>query len=212
MKLFSAFFLLALFIMTTGSAAQPAPEKFSLDKDLTYVGFEVRYLLLLRVTGQFDDFEGAFVIDRQQPENNRADIIIKTASVNTGVKSRDQDIRGPALFNADIYPEMVFHSDHIVLRPDNTGIITGHLTLRGITKPITLELTRVEEEGAQITAHSNSFADGFLVTGKIKRSDFGMNEFIMPIGDTVTLYVCYKLKTCDGTDTRRRKAAHKYNQ
>ena len=144
----------AALIIAGGANAAGAAEKFALDKDRTYVGFEVSYLILVRVSGRFDDFKGSFIIDREHPENSRADIVIQTASVNTGIEARDADIRGPGLFNAAVHPTMIFHSRKIEMEPDNTGRITGDLTLLGITKPVTLTL--VKEPG-----DDKDFADGF---------------------------------------------------
>ncbi len=193
MKRFRAFLMtthiLAVFILTGGQASADA-EKFNLDKDHTSVGFQVSYMILARVSGQFDDFEGSFVIDHDHPDKSRADIKIQTASVDTGLDWRDEDIRGPGLFNAALHPTMVFHSRSIEMGPDNTGHITGDLTLLGITKPVSLDLTMGPGE-------DENLPDGFRVTGHIKRSDFGMNAFIRPIGNVVTLLVCYNMAQCD---------------
>lgn len=208
MRLFSTVFAVVLVVFAARALAQPVPEKFSLDKGHTYVGFEAGYFILLRVTGRFDDFQGSFVIDRNRPENNSASIIIETASVNTGVKTRDEDIRGPDLFNADRYPTMTFHSKAIELGPDNEGRILGDLTLLGVTKPVTLDLVRVPKIKDGEVGEAKVFSDGFIVTGVIRRSDFGMNAFVAPISDTVTLLVCYKV-ACDSGHTRKTPT---YNQ
>lgn len=212
MKSFRAILIFALVIIATSASAKANPEKIILDKSLTYAGFDVSYLLILRIKGHFDDFKGDLTIDRDHPENSHADIIVKTTSIDTGVKSRNRDIRGPALFDADKYPEMIFHSDKIKLGPDNTGLITGHLTLRGVTKPITLDLVEIPDVEAHKNKKDNTLANGFMVEGKIKRSDFGMNSFIRPIGDVVTLFVCYKLKKCDSLYARVQKPKYRYNR
>ncbi len=209
MKLFNI--LLIITFVAASSVAQAAPEKFILDKNHTYVGFDVSYLIVARVSGRFDDFQGSFIIDREHPEKNRADIIIKTGSVDTGIKTRDEDIRGPGLFNAVQYPTMVFHSNKIELGPDNTGVMTGNLTLLGITKPVTMNIVRIPDLKFNGPGKDKSFAGGFKVTGKIKRTDFGMNAYIRPIGNTVTLYVCYDMVKCGGENTNQEKIKPKYN-
>jgi polyisoprenoid-binding protein YceI len=210
-RLFSIVLTGVLVFFSIGAVAQPGSEKFSLSKDLTYIGFDVSYLLLFRATGRFNDFDGVFIIDHVHPEGSRADIIIKTTSVSTGDKLRDSDIRGPALFDAEKYPEMVFHSDKVQIGSDNKGFITGALTLRGVTRPVTMKIIRVPGVSAPENTREKSFSDGFLVTGEIKRSDFGMNNYIRPIGDIVTLYVCYKLEKCDSLYTQNRKTTYQYN-
>ena len=209
MKNFGLIAALFLIVVSTCGMAHAAPEKFILDKDHTYVGFDVSYMLFARVSGRFDDFQGSFIIDRQHPENNRADIIIKTGSVDTGVKSRDENIRGPGLFNAERHPTMVFHSKSIKLDSDNRGLIVGELTLLGVTKPVTLDLVRIPGLNSK-EGQEKSFAGGFKVTGKIKRSDFGMNAYIKPIGNTVTLYVCYDMIKCGDEDTNQEQIKPQY--
>lgn len=204
MKRFAAL-LISMLLLTSGAYASGAAEKFDLDKDRTTVGFNVRYLIVARVTGRFDDFKGSFIIDREKPENSRADIIIQTASVNTGLAARDVDIRGPGLFNAERYPTMVFHSNTIEMTSDNTGQMTGDLTLLAITKPVTLMLVKMPGKDKSLT-------NGYKVTGQIKRSDFGMNAFIRPIGNVVTLLVCYNIEDCTSEEIKQAKRKDRYNQ
>jgi len=205
MKHLNVLFIAAL-IVFGGAQISGAAEKISLNKNQTSVGFHVSYLIFARLNGHFDNFEGSFVIDGQAPENNRADITIQTASVDTDNKSRDANIRGPALFNAERYPTMVFHSRKIEMKTDNTGRVIGDLTLLGITKPVTLDF--VKQAGVD-----HNLADGFKVTGKIKRSDFGMNAYIKPIGNTVMLLVCYNIaqSQCDDDDYQAPEMP-RYNQ
>lgn len=192
-------------VIASGVHASGVVEKFSLDKNYTYVGFNVSYLILARVSGRFNDFRGSFVIDRENPENSRADIVIQTASVDTGIKARDADIRGPGLFNAEQYPTMIFHSDKIEMGPGNTARMTGDLTLLGITKPVTLDLVKMPGK-------DKSLINGYKVTGQIKRSDFGMNAFIRPIGNVVTLLVCYNMEECAPEEVLPEKGQARYNQ
>lgn len=204
MKYFSAI-LIAFLLIAGGTQASGAAEKFSLNKEHTTVGFSVSYLLFARVSGRFNDFEGEFLIDRAYPDNSRADIVIQTASVDTGNTSRDADIRGPGLFNADLHPTMTFHSNSIKMSGDNTGRIKGDLTLLGITRPVTLNLVKTAGE-------DKSLSGGYKVTGKIKRSEFGMNAYIQPIGNTVTLLVCYNMHECKSEDSSPAKNKARFNE
>lgn len=203
MKCFSTIWT-TLLILAVGANNASAAEKFSLNKDYTSIRFTVNYLLVLKVNGQFNDFMGSFVIDREHPEKSRADIIIQTASVETGIDLRDSEIRGPLLFNADRYPTMVFRSRKIEITSDNTGQITGDLTLLGITKPVTLNLV-------QSLGKDKNFVYGFKLTGQIKRSEFGMNAF-MTIGNVVTLLVCYNVTDCAIEEAQQINAKSRYNR
>ena len=102
-------------------------------------------------------------------------------------------------------------SKSIKLEDNNRGLIIGELTLLGITKPVTLDLVRIPDSKPQEQSKEKSFAGGFKVTGKIKRSDFGMNAYIKPIGNTVTLYVCYDMIKCAYEDTKQEKIEPQYN-
>lgn len=212
LKIISVILTATFVLFFAGSVAWAAPVKFSLNKNNTYVGFEVSYMLLMRVTGHFNDFEGTLIIDRERPKNGHVDLVVKTPSVDAGNKSRNKDIRGPTLFNTDQYPEMVYHSDKIEIRQDNKGLITGYLTLLGVTKPVTMDLIRISDPESQETDHDNDFSDGFMATGKIKRSDFGMNEPSGAIGNVITLFACYKLEQCNKTYMQPKEKEPQYNQ
>lgn len=203
--------LFSALIIGTDGAAQ-ASETFILDKERTHIGFDVSYLIVSRVRGRFDDFHGSFVIDHDHPEKNRADIVIKTGSVDTGIKARDEELRSPAFFDTDRHPVMVFHSQKIELGPDNTGLVTGNLTLLGVTRPVTLNLVRIPGAQKDNSTEGERFADGFRVTGKIKRSDFGMNAYLKPIGNSVTLYLCYGRIKCSGEDAYEKEQRKRYNE
>lgn len=210
MKFIGVIFSLVV-VISSSTIANAAAEKFDLDKDHTYVGFDVSYLVVGRVAGRFNDFQGSFVIDSNHPEQSLADIIIKTGSVDTGVKSWNDDIRGSGLFDTKHHPTMLFHSKKIKLDTENTGSIAGDLTLLGVTKPIILDFVRMPQGKWQRPLNSDVYADGFIITGKIKRSDFGMNAYIRPIGNTVTLYVCYNTEKCDDKDTQQEQIKERYN-
>jgi polyisoprenoid-binding protein YceI len=203
MKYLCALFI-AMLVMMGNAPVSRAAEKFRLDKNHTVIEFDVSYLLLARVHGRFDEFAGSFVIDRDHPAQSRADIAIQTASVNTGNQNRDADISGPRFFNSAHYPTMVFHSNNVTIYPDNSGQITGDLTLLGVTQSVTLDLL-------SLPGTDKNMAGGFEVAGKIKRSDFGMNKSALPVGNIVTLRVCYNLATCPASRHPRRAATSRYN-
>lgn len=181
-----------------------ASQKFMMNKNDTYVGFDVSYLLLSNISGNFNEFTGAFVIDQKIPKSNHVDISIETSSVDTGNKEQDALIRGTALFDTEIFKTIVFHSKSVNMAEDNSGHISGELSMKGVTKPVTLDLFR--------TAGMNSrLGSGFIVSGEIERSDFGMNGFRGVIGNTVTLMVCYNEDACKVRSNKRKKSKARYN-
>ena len=204
MKLFSTLFIAV--VITLGlTHVCLASEKFNLDKGDTIIRFHVSYFILAKVSGHFNDFSGSFVIDRDNPKNSSVNIVIQTDSVDTGFVARDNEIRGPSLFNSALYPEMHFHSHIFEPGPEsNTGHIIGELSLHGETRPMILDLH-------QVPGKHNSDTVGFVVTGQIKRSDFGMDGFMIPVGDVVTLLVCYNVQDCKAPDTKPEMYKPRYN-
>lgn len=199
MKYFAKrFFYFLIFL----SCARPsgAAEKFALNKDDTYVGFEVGYLVLSRVRGRFEDFQGIMVIDEENPERSHVAISINTSSVETGIKKRDAIIRGPMLFDSAHFPTMSFHSATIEIDRDNSGHIGGELSLMSVTKPLTLDFVRIRGQNRHL-------GYGYKVTGEIRRSDFDMDGYAGVIGNTVTLLICYNMQACkyDEQDHQRRR-------
>lgn len=212
MKIISIILTVTFVLFSSGTAVWAASEKFTLNTSNTYVGFEVSYLLLMQVTGHFNDFQGTLIVDRERPENSHAILVVKTTSVDAGNESRNRDIRGPALFNTDQYPEMIFHSDKIEIGQDNKGLITGYLTLLGVTRPVTMDLIRIPDMRRQNSVNNDGFSDGFMATGKIKRSHFGMNKSSGAIGNVVTLFFCYKLEECNDASMQPKETEPQYNQ
>lgn len=200
--------LVVILVNMGGMQACLAAEIYNLDKNNTVVGFSVSYLVLRKISGHFDDYDGSFVIDNQHPENSRADIIIKTVSVNTGDAARNDEIRGKSLFDVRNYPTMTFHSRSIEMISDNVGRIRGELTLLGITKPVILDFVKMHN--ASFTKNER-LAVGFNVTGTINRSDFGMKAFDWAIGNTVTLHVCYNMDVCRSDSAQRVKTGIQYD-
>lgn len=131
---------------------------------------------MTKVRGTFDEFEGSVVVDRENPAASVAKAVIKTASVNTGNEDRDGHVRGDDFFSVEQFPEMTFESTSFDIQGDS-GTVTGDLTLKGITKPVTLD---VEIFGVEEDPFGNTRV-GFEASTKINRKDFGV-DFQAPLG------------------------------
>lgn len=164
-------------------AAQQAPQ-FSLDRNHTQVMFRVRHMGVANVTGQFREFEGSFVLDTVDLANSSAQITIRTASVDTENERRDNHLRSPDFFAADSFPEITFRSTRVE-RGAGAGMyrMTGDLTIRGTTRPVTLD---VEMTGIRaITGQQGrQYVAGFMLTGRVNRFDYGLrwNNIIEGVG------------------------------
>ena len=147
-----------------------------LDTAHTDIAFVARHAMVTKVRGTFDEFEGSVVVDEANPSASVAKAVIKTASVNTGNEDRDGHVRGDDFFSVEQFPEMTFESTSFDIQ-GNSGTVTGDLTLKGITKPVTLD---VEIFGVEEDPFGNTRI-GFEASTKINRKDFGV-DFQAPLG------------------------------
>ncbi len=147
-----------------------------LDTAHTTIAFVARHAMVTKVRGTFDEFEGSVTFDEANPQASVAKAVIKTASVNTNNEDRDGHVRGDDFFAVDQYPEMTFESTSFDFN-GTSGTVTGDLTLKGVTKPVTLdvEVFGVEEDPFGATRV------GFEASTKINRKDFGV-DFQAPLG------------------------------
>ncbi len=147
-----------------------------LDPAHTEIGFVARHAMVTKVRGNFEEFEGSAVVDQANPAASVVKAVIKTASVNTGNADRDGHVRGDDFFAVEQFPEMTFESTSFDIS-GQSGTVTGDLTLKGITKPVTLD---VEVFGVEEDPFGNVRA-GFEASTKINRKDFGV-DFQAPLG------------------------------
>lgn len=147
-----------------------------LDPAHTEIGFVARHAMVTKVRGNFEEFEGSAVVDQANPAASVVKAVIKTASVNTGNADRDGHVRGDDFFAVEQFPEMTFESTSFDIH-GQTGTVTGDLTLKGVTKPVTLD---VEIFGVEEDPFGNTRI-GFEATTKINRKDFGV-DFQAPLG------------------------------
>lgn len=143
------------------------PATYAIDASHSNVEFAVRHMMISTVKGRFGDVQGTVVIPEEgQPT---VDVTIKTASIDTRSDQRDGHLRSADFFDVGKFPEMRFRSTKAA-RTSDGYTLTGELTIRDVTRPITLDVT---EEGAGVDPWGNQKI-GFSATGKINRGDFGL--------------------------------------
>jgi polyisoprenoid-binding protein YceI len=133
------------------------------------VSFYVRHLGVSKVRGAFQDFEGT-IVTAENPLDSKVEAVIRTASVDTGNKMRDDHIRNADFLDVENYPEMTFTSTAI--RPQSAELfeVDGELTLRGVTRTVTLKL-ELNGFGTHFEGHPIA---GFSAATEISRTDFGV--------------------------------------
>jgi polyisoprenoid-binding protein YceI len=165
-----------------------AADTYVFDKAHSTLGFQVRHLFST-VPGKFDDFTGTITYDEANPENSSVEVTIKTASVDTGVKMRDDDLRSPNFFDAAKYPEITFKSKSVKMTGNNTAEVTGDLTMHGVTKETVL---KVELTGKGAGMKPGSVVSGWNAETALKRTDYGLTwnkviEGTQVVGDDVKI-------------------------
>lgn len=147
----------------------PAPGGFSIDVAHSHVGFVARHMKVAKVRGQFTDYSGTIVLG-ESPLESSVEVSVKTASVDTREESRDNHLRSSDFFEAEAYPEMTFKSTRLEHLGGNGFKLTGDLTIKGVTRPIALD---VEFDGVVQDPYGNERI-GFSAKGELDRFDYGL--------------------------------------
>ena len=161
---------LALAALALAAPAFAAVETFKIDTTHSTVSFKVRHLVA-RSGGVFKKFGGTIDLDRAAPTASKVDFKVDVTSVDTGNESRDKHLNSPDFFDTAKFPEMTFKSTKIVDKGASSFEVTGDLTLRGVTKPVTLTVSN----GGFVKGRKGADVTGFEVSGKINRNDFGVS-------------------------------------
>lgn len=166
-----------------------APEgAYVLDPAHASVNWSLSHSGLSFYTARFDEISGALDFNPDNPAASRLDIRIDPMSVSTGDPEWDKKLASDGkYFDGENHPEIRFVSTSAKTLTDRTGTVTGNLTLRGVTKPMTLNVTY---NGAGKSFGHPGATLGFSAIGKIKRSEWGMDYLTnFGIGDEVTLRI-----------------------
>lgn len=113
--------------------------RWAFDPAHTKLGFATKHMMFTTVRGHFEEFEGTFEIP-EDPSKAWGKVVIKTGSIHTGNEDRDGHLRTNDFFEVDKYPEITFESTDIELVSDDKARVTGDLTVRDVTKPVTLDV------------------------------------------------------------------------
>jgi len=143
---------------------------WTIDPSHSEVGFKVKHLVITTVSGKFDTFEGTIDTDQEDFSDAKIKFSADISSINTGSEQRDGHLKGADFFDAENHPKMTFESTSYYKKGDDY-VLEGNLTLRGVTKPVKLD---VEYGGIQQDLYGRTVA-GFEISGKIKRLEFGLH-------------------------------------
>ena len=170
---------------SAGPATVPAGA-YAIEPVHTQVEFSVLHLGFTNYGGVFSNASGDLTLDPKSLAAAKLDIAVPVNTVATTSDKLNEELRGAQWLDAQQYPTMTFHSTKIARTGPTTADVAGELTLHGVTKPVVLKAQFV---GAGVNPLSKAYTVGFQVTGKIKRSDFGVKTYLPVIGDEVQLNI-----------------------
>ena len=147
----------------------PEAGTYTLDKGHTTVEFVGRHLMITKVRGRFTDFDGNVVIG-ESPERSSVEVTIDAASVSSGDEKRDGHLRSPDFLDVEQYRHITFRSTSVEVNRGGTAKVTGDLTVRDVTRPVTLD---VEFDGAAPDPWGGQRL-GFTASTEIDREDWGL--------------------------------------
>ena len=164
---------LIVFIMTVALMApfSAFAATYVLDPAHSSVGFKVKHLMVANVKGVFEKFQGKLELDEKDITKSKITATIETASINTNIAKRDEHLRSADFLDAAKYPVMTFESTKIEKVAADKFKVTGNLTLRGLTKPVVLNVEGLNQE----VKSQGVIKRGASATGVISRQDFGVS-------------------------------------
>ncbi len=140
---------------------------WTIDHAHSEIGFKVKHLVISSVSGKFNSFDATVESEKEDFSDAKIQFSADISSIHTGNEQRDEHLKSPDFFDAANHPKITFTSTSF--QPNGADYkLTGDLTIRGITKPVTLD---VEFGGVQNDLYGRTVA-GFEATGKLKRSEF----------------------------------------
>jgi len=144
---------------------------WDIDPSHTRIGFSARHAMVTKVRGAFNDVRGHVSLDPEDPTAADIEVRVQLASVDTRNQQRDDHLRSSDFFDVENHPEMIFSATGIDEVEEDNYVVVGELTVRGITRPLTIPLALLGLERDQ----TGALRAGFEGTRRIDRKDWGIS-------------------------------------
>lgn len=178
-------------------AASAATQTFQCDPGHTEIRFSWFHAGFARQSGEFTGFDCKLVLDDETPANSTLAVTIKVDSMNTGVPDLDKDLKSDNFFDAAGFPEIKFESTSVKKTGATSANVAGKLTIKGITRPVTLEVSLVNKgkhpTGEFFEYYKGEWA-GFRAEATVKRSDFKVDKYAPMVSDKVLISISTEMK------------------
>lgn len=163
-----------------------AADTYTLDPAHTTVIWQANHFGFSNPHGLFSMIEGTVTLDETAPEKSHVNVTVNTGNLFAGNPKFEDHLKSKDFFNVGEFPTATFKSTKVEKTGDNTAKVTGNLTMLGITKPLTLDVT-LNKKGEHFMTKAPTV--GFSATGVIKRSEWGMNFGIPGVSDEVPITI-----------------------
>jgi polyisoprenoid-binding protein YceI len=160
-----------------------AADNYTIDPVTSSAVFRVKHFNVAYFYGTFNTIEGSLTWDQAAPAASKVDITIQAASVDSRNEKRDAHLANPDFFDAKQFPVLKFAGSSFKALDAERYEVAGEFTMHGVTKPLTITVTKTGEGKDPKGDHRIGFETTFVV----KRSDYGMDKMLANIGDEVTV-------------------------
>ena len=172
-----------ILVVAAATPAFAAPETYTLDANHTFPRFSYTHLGYSLQLSRFDKTTGTVVFDKAA-KTGSVDVVIDTKSVSTGSPTFNEHIQGEDFLDTAKYPTATFKSTKVVFEGDKPVAIEGNLTLKGVTKPVTLTVTSFQAMPHPMIKKDAIGANAYTV---VKRSEFNAGKYAPYVGDEVRI-------------------------
>ena len=171
--------------LTAPSLLQAADYVIDTEKAHAFIQFRIKHLGYSWLLGRFNDFDGTFSYDEANPAAARVEVNIRTASIDSNHAERDKHLRGKDFLEVDKFPQATFVSTGFTENADKTAVLTGNLSLHGVTRPVSIAVKHVGH-GPDPWGGKRR---GFEGTTRLKLADYNIDFDLGPAAREVELFL-----------------------
>lgn len=175
----------------TQDSAKVQSGTYEIEPTHTKVIFAINHLGYSTYYGAFPKAEGTLVLNAADPTKSVLNVTVDVSAISTDLPALNEHLLAPDFFDAAKFPKATFKSTKVEPTGKNKAKVTGDLTLKGVTKPVVLDVT-FNQAGPNML--NKIYSVGFDAVGTLKRSDFGVSAYVPAVGDEVTLRIGSELQ------------------
>lgn len=181
------FYRIVLCMLLCAASPQVFSSEYVIDKKGMHasIQFKISHLGYSWLWGRFNDFDGRFSYDSKQPEKSNIEVVINTSSVDSNHAERDKHLRGEEFLDVSKFPQSKFVSTSYSQKPDGSGVLKGDFTLRGVTRPIEIQVKFIGEGKDPW----GGYRSGFEGSTRIALADYGITKNLGPASKELDLFL-----------------------